>query len=107
MNEKYILIKLSDAKLIKKILDEEVLSYTGPYAYVFSDIRYRINKELSPLLARIEQETGGDFVDISTQLKTLPMCSACIIEGQEHTCQSISAQRLGRRLLRLIKRAGN
>ena len=107
MSEKYILVKLSDAKLLKKILDEEVLSYDGPYAYVFGDLRYRLNKELKPLLDRIEQETGGDFVDIATRLKKTPICAACEHECQAHSCQSLVTNQLGRRLSRLIERANH
>lgn len=105
MNEKYILVKLSDAKLLMQILDEEVLNYDGPYAHVFRDLKHRLKNETKPLLERIAQETGGDFIDIATQLKTPPICAACDFENQQHTCRSIGTQKLGRRLTRLIERA--
>jgi len=107
MSEKYILVKLSDAKLLRQVLDEEVLNYDGPYAYVFSDLKHRLNSELKLLLDRIEQETGGDFVGIATQLKKMPICGACDFECQGHTCQSLVTNKFGRRLSRLIERANH
>lgn len=54
---------------------------------------------------RIMGETGGDFEEIANMLKALPICHACVVEGQHQYCNSLDANKLGRRLQRLIKRA--
>ena len=89
LNEKYIIIQLSEVKYIKELLKEY------------------IPKEKIPekIIDRFENETGADIEDIATQLKKLPLCAACKIESQEDSCRSLDAQKLGRRLYRLINRA--
>lgn len=90
--EKYIVIKLSEVKLLYSILNN--LSEN------------ELKKKVPPeLLERFNNETGADIEDIANQLKKLPLCPACILEGQERSCKSLDAQKLGRRLYRLIQRA--
>lgn len=54
---------------------------------------------------RLKGESGGDFEDISAQLKGIPICHACVVESQQSYCNSLTSNKLGRRLLRLINRA--
>lgn len=54
---------------------------------------------------RLAEDAGGDFEDIAAQLKNLPICAACSIEGQAGNCVALAANKLGRRLQRLIERA--
>lgn len=54
---------------------------------------------------RADGDTGGDFLEIADALKRMEFCPACRIESQERSCAVIDAQKLGRRLKRLIDRA--
>jgi hypothetical protein len=54
---------------------------------------------------RLAVDTGGDMREIAGLLKHLEVCAACNIEGQARSCNSLEAQRIGRRLSRLIDRA--
>ena len=78
---KYLLITTDDAQIIAKHLPE------------------------GQLKERLETDAGGDFEEISEKLRKLDFCFACGIEGQEHDCESLVANKLGRRLRRLIWRA--
>jgi hypothetical protein len=102
--DKYIIVNLEQAKLLAKIIKEEIIEDDGAYSYVFCDAKYRL-REVSGLLNRIEQETGADLNDIAGQLKNMRICPACSGEGQEHSCSSLVARTLGRRLKRVLKRA--
>lgn len=54
---------------------------------------------------RADGDTGGDFLEIADSLKQMTVCAACNIEAQARFCVAIYAQKLGRRLKRLIDRA--
>jgi hypothetical protein len=69
--------------------------------------RGNANKEVASIISRINEETGGDIQEISDMLKATETCHACVVEGQEHTCESIGTKKLGRRLMRLIERANH
>jgi hypothetical protein len=57
--------------------------------------------------ASVNADTGGDFADIANQLKKLEICCACSHESMSALCVAPLAQKLGRRLQRLIDRADN
>lgn len=78
---KYLLITVDDARAIAPHLPE------------------------GRLKQRLTKDTGGDFNDIVHRLKKLPTCMACDIEGQQHDCFSLVANKIGRRLKRLVTRA--
>ncbi len=86
-DEKYLVISISDARLI---LEELHLSR---------------NPALTNIISRLKQDTGANILDIATQLKKMEVCAACSIEGQERSCYSLLARKLGRRLYRLLLRA--
>lgn len=102
--EKYILIKLSDAKLIAQLIRKEIIEKESPYRYVYTDIVRQI-APLETILERFEKEEGADIVDIVKRLKGLSYCHACVVEGQQHSCVSPYANKIGRRLKRLVDRA--
>lgn len=104
MSEKYLIVKLSDMKQLVEIINKDILEHKSPYEYVLRDAKFNFLK-MKPFLNRIENETGADIVDIVQQLKTLEICPACQIESQEHSCNSLDANKLGRRLSRLVQRA--
>lgn len=106
MNEKYIVVKLSEAKKLAEIIREEVFEENGQYAYVLRDLEFRL-REVMSLLNRIDNESGADIKGIVDQLKHMDICPACVIEGQQHSCSVLEAQKLGRRLKRLLDRAEN
>lgn len=85
-NEKYIILRMSDVKLILNSLNKD-------------------DQSLEHITKRFENETGADIEEIVELLKMLPLCGACVIEGQKHNCQSILAWKYGRRLKRLVDRA--
>ncbi|WP_150619352.1 hypothetical protein [Pandoraea horticolens] len=64
-----------------------------------------IDERVARTIARIESETGADIEDIVAQLKAIEPCGACVIESQQHNCVCWHANKLGRRLRRLIERA--
>lgn len=84
---KYLLISHEDAETLAKILE----SHRGADA--------------KRLRERFKVDTGGDFEEIAMLLKKQEICAACNIEGQASHCMSLDAQKLGRRLQRLIDRA--
>lgn len=86
---RYIIVELSDAKA----LADAARANTG--------------QRLDPVINRIDAETGGDIEEIVAEMKSLPICHACVVEGQEHSCWVPYAQKLGRRLRRLVERAGH
>lgn len=57
------------------------------------------------ILDRLKKDTGGDLITIATVLKNMPVCAACRMEGVACYCYSLDAQKIGRRLYRLIERA--
>lgn len=61
--------------------------------------------EGDPVRERMAGETGADMADIVRQLRDMPLCAACRIEAQESGCNVLDAQKLGRRLRRLLERA--
>ena len=81
MSEKYIIMRLSDAKAIADHLPP------------------------GKIKDRIESETGAEVKEIAEKLKKSDFCSACVIEGQQHNCEALATRKLGRRLLRLVGRA--
>ncbi len=87
MTQKYIVITLEDAKNLVVALDDAE------------------SPAIVKLVERFAAETGADMQEIVDLLKGQRLCPACVIEGQERTCQSIGAQKLGRRLNRLLERA--
>jgi len=50
-------------------------------------------------------DTGGDIAEIADLLKGLEICCACSNESQQRSCSSPTANKLGRRLRRLLDRA--
>lgn len=103
-DNRYIIVNLADAKKLAESIRRHVIDYRGPYAYVFSDLLYDLRESMQFIL-RIGDESGADILDIATTLKKLPICGACEFEGQGHACESIKANRIGRRLFRLLLRA--
>ncbi|NKI68943.1 hypothetical protein GN109_05880 [Collimonas pratensis] len=88
MSEKrYVILELSDAKAL-------ALNASAGF-----------DEQVMRIIGRIEAETGADIEDIAQQLKDLEICLACEHESQQHTCESLTANKLGRRLHRLIDRA--
>lgn len=61
--------------------------------------------EVARVLSRLRTETGADMEDIVRQFRTMKPCHACVVEGQERDCNVLDAQKLGRRLRRLLERA--
>jgi hypothetical protein len=55
--------------------------------------------------ASVNADTGGDVQGIANMLKGIAVCPACSHEGMAGTCNAVDAQKLGRRLQRLIDRA--
>lgn len=60
---------------------------------------------ITRIAERLRDDSGGDLRDIAARLKKLEICGACSIEGQASYCASLFANKLGRRLARLIERA--
>ena len=88
MSEKrYIIMELSDAKAL-------ALNASAGF-----------DELVARTIDRIEAETGADIEDIVAQLKGLEVCAACAIESQEQYCVCWRANKLGRRLSRLVGRA--
>ena len=81
LDRKYIILSVEDVKYITNFLPEGIIK------------------------AKFKQETGADIREIAYNLKHTPICGACRIECQQHNCESLNAQKLGRRLQRLIDRA--
>lgn len=80
---KHILITLDDAKYIADFLPD------------------------GGLKDRLLREQGADIVDIVDNLKSIGPCIAAVIEHQQHRCGWTKANKLGRRLGRLVERADN
>lgn len=89
-DRRHILVSLDDAKLIARTLRLVAL----------------FKPSLLPVILRFEAETGGDFAEIVDRLKKTPICMACNHEGVPHACRSLETQKIGRRLARLLERAG-
>jgi hypothetical protein len=104
MAEKYVVVKLSELKKLEEIIRRGIFESTSSYSYAFSDVKHEL-KSVEPLFKRIRDEEGADIADIVAQLKGLNICPACEHEGQQHSCQSLGANKLGRRLKRLLDRA--
>jgi hypothetical protein len=85
--KRYVILELSDAKAL-------ALNASAGF-----------DERVVRTIDRIEAETGADIEDIVTQLKHFEACPACVIEGQERSCCAWHAQKLGRRLSRLLDRA--
>lgn len=43
---------------------------------------------------------------IAEYLKRLPLCHACVVEGQQHDCMCIESRFMGREILRTLDRDG-
>jgi hypothetical protein len=80
---KYIIITLDDAKSIEAFLPEGAIK------------------------KRFQSETGADIEEIAELLKKQSICSACLVEGQEHNCSCLESRQIGRRLYRLLVRSNN
>lgn len=86
-DKRYVILELNDAK---------ALALNASAAF---------DEQVTRIIDRIETETGADIEDIVAQLKGLEVCAACAIESQEQYCVCWRANKLGRRLSRLIDRA--
>lgn len=64
-----------------------------------------IDEQVTRIIDRIEAETGADIEEIVEHLKAMHACHACTVESQESYCVCWDANKLGRRLSRLIDRA--
>lgn len=102
-NEKYVIVKLSELKLIEQFISQEVIP--RDFGYVEGNRMASLLEPLMPALKRFKEETGADMQTIARGLKQTPICAACIGESMEYTCQSIWTHKAGRRLQRLIDRA--
>ncbi|EON14855.1 hypothetical protein [Pandoraea sp. SD6-2] len=88
MSEKrYIIMELEDAKQL-------ALNASAGF-----------DERVAQTMERIESETGADIEDIVEQLKAIEPCEACVIESQQQYCVCWHANKLGRRLRRLVERA--
>lgn len=90
---KYLLLSRSDADILSGMLIHALkgdVEGTG---------------RMGQIAKRMRDDTGGDFEEIAALLKKQDLCGACVIEGMESHCASLDAQKLGRRLQRLIERA--
>lgn len=88
MTQKYVILRLEDAQALSSHVQEASAS---PRTMLVAE--------------RLKKEEGGDILDIAQQLKDTEFCGACIHEGRERYCTSLDAQKLGRRLRRLVERA--
>ncbi|MDE1139998.1 MAG: hypothetical protein PW999_10145 [Paraburkholderia tropica] len=86
-DKRYIIMELSDAKAL-------ALNASAGF-----------DEQVARVIARIEAEEGADVEDIVAQLKAIDACPACVVEGQEQSCCAWHANKLGRRLKRLVDRA--
>ncbi len=86
-DRRYVILELSDAKAL-------ALNASAGF-----------DEQVARVIDRIEAETGADVEDIVRQLKALEVCCACEGESMEKTCVCWSANKLGRRLSRLVDRA--
>jgi len=86
-NARYVILELDDAKALALNASAD------------------IDAQVQRVIDRIKTETGADIEDIIGQLKGIDTCTACAIEGQERSCVCWHANKLGRRLARLIDRA--
>ena len=86
-DKRYVILDLSDAKAL-------ALNASAGH-----------DEQVSRTIARIETETGADIEDIVDQLKAIDACHACVVESQTRYCVCWSANKLGRRLSRLVDRA--
>lgn len=85
---KYLLLSMDDVRALLPLLDH----VDGQHpAYQVVD--------------RLRRDTGGDFISIAQKLKRVRACPACIVEGQEQSCNYWPINKQGRRLMRLIERA--
>jgi hypothetical protein len=75
-------------------------------ARIAAALRDAKDPDLRRIGDRLAADAGGDMREIADQLKALDICGACWVEGQSASCYSLQAQKLGRRLARLIERAG-
>lgn len=92
MDKRYVILELSDAKALADFVSKSFSAYAAPTA-------------MTPVIERIAAETGADMEDIVAQLKGIETCAACVIESQEDYCVCWKANKLGRRLSRLVDRA--
>lgn len=89
---KYTLLSVNDANAIYSI----IAKYTDTKALPGRAVN---------LIDRLCTDTGGDVREIALKLKSLEVCFACLNEGEGDCCAALLANRLGRRLSRLIDRA--
>lgn len=89
---KYIILSVADANTLADLL---ALRQPSEGSYV------------ATLVDRLRDDTGGDLEEIAADLKKLDYCRACVVEAQTRYCESLVAQRIGRRLSRLLARAYN
>lgn len=86
-DKRYVILELSDAKAL-------ALNASAGF-----------DEQVARVIERIEAETGADIEDIVAQLKGLEVCGACEHESMERYCVCWDANKLGRRLSRLVGRA--
>lgn len=80
-NQKYIVLTLEDAKEIAEHLPD------------------------GKIRTRLQDETGADIQEIVDQLKGMTHCHACVVEGQRQYCEVNFANKIGRRINRLLESA--
>lgn len=85
--KRYVIMELEDAKALA------------------SNASAGFDDRVQRVIDRIEAETGADIEDIVAQLKGIEPCHACVVESQERYCVCWGANKLGRRLSRLVDRA--
>ncbi len=100
-NQRYVLVTLEDAHLIAA-----ALAQTGAHRGGLRDEAGEDNSgKLAAIYDRLVRENGADMHEIIDAFRTMPFCHACRVEGQEESCNVLAAQKLGRRLRRLLERA--
>lgn len=95
---RYIVLTLDDAHAIATVL---TLARRGDPI----DASEKDRATLRRIEDRLTHETGADMQEIVDTLVTLRICAACEHEGRALFCASLDAQKLGRRLRRLLERA--
>lgn len=96
---RYVVITLSDAQTIATAL-RYLVDGNAPAAELD-----RARANLTRIVERLRHETGANVQEVVDDLAALDFCSPCAIEGKERSCQILPAQKLGRRLRRLLERA--
>lgn len=93
---RYVILTLEDAR---ELVNHIVRS--GVFKWLADDETRGIIR----IYERLRDDTVADIEDIVGQLKRLDLCAPCVIEGMPEGCCAHDAQKLGRRLSRLLERA--